>query len=147
MFLSTNIRHTLILFSTVYGMWWRSGQCTRLLYQWFEFLIFGKGKNQNIGRSPVNPAVNGYLVLLGFGKVKAVGQHAGHITLLCAEAAESWHALTVLGSMSLNDSERTFTLPRLPTRHFHNFNFSVNCWRVNFSRKNNVHWNIENVFI
>ena len=52
--------------------------------------ILGKGKNQNIGRSSVNPAVkNGYLVLLGPGKVKAVGRDAGHITFLCAEAAES----------------------------------------------------------
>ena len=51
--------------------------------------ILGKGKNQNIGCSPVNLAVNGYLVLSGPGKVKAVGRDAGHITLLCAEAAKS----------------------------------------------------------
>ena len=72
--------------------------------------ILSKGKNQNIGRSPVNPAVNGYLVLLGPGKVKAVGRDAGHIILLRAEAAESRHALIVLGPTSLHGSGRIFTL-------------------------------------
>ena len=51
--------------------------------------IPGKGKNQNIGRSAVNPTVNRYLVSLGLGKVKVVGRDAGRITLLCAEAKES----------------------------------------------------------
>ena len=80
--------------------------------------ILSKGKNQNIGRSPVNPAVNGYLVLLGPGKVKAVERGAGHITLLCAEAAESRHALIVLGPMSLNGSGRTFTFTSHSIKHF-----------------------------
>ena len=69
----------------------RSGAVVRALssYANGSSSILGKGKNQNIGRSPISPTVNGYLVLLGPGKVKAVGRDAGHITLLCAEAAES----------------------------------------------------------
>ena len=66
--------------------------------QWSEHLlptangsssIVGKGKNQNIARSPVIPAVKWVRGPFGAGKVKAVRHDAGHITFLCAEAAES----------------------------------------------------------
>ena len=49
-------------------MWWHSGQSTCLLHQMAQCSIPGKGKNQNIERSPVNPAVK--WVLSPFGAEK-----------------------------------------------------------------------------
>ena len=51
--------------------------------------IPGKGKNQAIGRSPVDYSSKWVPGPLELGKVKAAGHGAGHIIPLYAEAAES----------------------------------------------------------
>ena len=97
---------------TYNGMWGRGGAVVRALafYTDAPCSIPGKGKNQAIGRSPVDPAVKWVPGPLELGNVKVAGHGAGHIIPLYAEAAESWHALTVSDPMSLNDSGRTFYL-------------------------------------
>ena len=58
-------QNILYFLSTLFDIWGRGGAVVRALafYTDAPSSIPGKGKNQAIGRSPVDPAVNGYLVL------------------------------------------------------------------------------------